>query len=676
VTTLRLELLGGFTARLASGESLALKGRKTQALLACLALEPAAAQARERLIGLLWGDRGEEQARASLRQALTELRRALGEANADLLIATRDTVALDGAAVTCDAAELDRLAAAGTPEAAARAAALYRGDLLDGMEIADAAFQEWLTGERARLRRQAQGVMARLLAHQSASGEAEPAIATARHLLALDPLDETTHRAVMRLYAETGDRGMAIRQFEACRQALRAELDLDPEAATHALAEEIRQGASGAPRRAPSGRATLAETAAGETAVGETAAATVKPSILVLPFTNLSGDAEQEYFSDGITEDIITELSRFRELSVIGRTTSFHYKDRAPKIQEVGREVGVAYVVEGSVRKAGNRVRVTAQLVDAESDSHLWAERYDRPLEDIFAVQDEIVHTTASTIAGRIDAVRRHRATQLSEESLAAYDHVLRGKALAYRFTREDNVSARAYLDRAITLDPANAQAHAVLAIVRILDWMAHWVADRDAAFAEAARLAQRAVELDEADSRAHWALGEVFMFQRQFDRARYYLEKAVRLNPNDVESRGIYGFYLTCVGEPDRGVAEFETAQRFNPFDLSWIPWLKGMAHFTARQYDAAIANLERVEVPIAEVHGWLAASYAQVGRLDDARAALEAFLRENERSMAVFPGRRLRDWETYWHAAVEYRDQAEFDHLFAALRKAGFPE
>jgi tetratricopeptide (TPR) repeat protein len=122
--------------------------------------------------------------------------------------------------------------------------------------------------------------------------------------------------------------------------------------------------------------------------------------------------------------------------------------------------------------------------------------------------------------------------------------------------------------------------------------------------------------------------------------------------------------------------VAEFETAQRFNPFDLSWIPWLKGMAHFTARQYDAAIANLERVEVPIAEVHGWLAASYAQVGRLDDARAALEAFLRENERSMAVFPGRRLRDWETYWHAAVEYRDQAEFDHLFAALRKAGYPE
>lgn len=671
MTALKIELFGGFAAHLGDGQPLALKGRKTQALLACLALAPGVAHPRERLTGLLWGDRGEEQARGSLRQALAELRRALGAGDGAVLVATRDTIALDGQAVTSDAAEFARLAEAGTPEAVARAATLYRGDLLDGVEIPDPAFQDWLAAERARFRERAQRVLTRLLEHQTGSGENEAAVATARRLVALDPLDEAAHRRLMRLYAGAGDRGMAIRQFEACREALRAELDLEPEAATQALAEEIRQGTTESNAPGP-----VAQPPRAAAPVGGVAPASDKPSILVLPFANLSGDAEQEYFSDGITEDIITELSRFRELSVIARTTSFHYKGQSPKIQEVGREVGVAYVVEGSVRKAGNRVRVTAQLVDAESGAHLWAERYDRPLEDIFAVQDEIVHTTASTIAGRIDALRRHRATQLSEDSLAAYDHVLRGKALSYRFSRDDNARARVHLERAIALDPTNAQAHSVLATIHFMDWTAHWVTDRKASFAEAFRLAQRAVALDEADSQSLWALGEVLLLQRQFDKSRYYLERAVQMNPNAVDARSIYALYLTSVGAPERAVQEFETAQRLNPFDLSWIPWLKGMAHFAARQYDQAIASLERVEVPIAEVQGWLAASYAQAGRPDDARRALDAFLRENERSMAVFPGRRLRDWEDYWHAAIEFRDPAEFDHLFAALRKAGFPD
>ena len=193
-----------------------------------------------------------------------------------------------------------------------------------------------------------------------------------------------------------------------------------------------------------------------------------KPSVAVLPFTNISGQAEQEYFSDGITEDIITELSRFRSLFVIARNSSFHYKGQSPKVQEIGQELGVQYVVEGSVRKAGNRVRVTAQLVEARSGNHLWAERYDRELEDIFAVQDELVRTIVSTVGGRIDVAGKARAVRLNDTSLRAYDLYLRAGAAQDRNTREDYQLARKYLEQAIVLDPGLAQAYHNLSLVHL----------------------------------------------------------------------------------------------------------------------------------------------------------------------------------------------------------------
>ncbi len=398
-----------------------------------------------------------------------------------------------------------------------------------------------------------------------------------------------------------------------------------------------------------------------------------KPSIAVLPFTNMSGDPEQEYFSDGITGDVITELSRFRSLFVIARNSSFTFKGQAVDVTDVGQTLGVQYVVEGSVRKAANRVRVTAQLVEAETGNHIWAERWDRELEDIFAVQDELVRTIVSTVGGRIDAIGKARATRKSEAHLRAYDFYLRAAAAEDGNTKEDYQRARQYLERAIELDPGLAMAHHHLSLVNFFEWMTHWVDDRDMAFAAALNAENTAVAIDDTDSRIHAQLGQFHHHRRSFDEAGQDFEKAIRLNPNDFQAMALYGNYLTAIGNPEDAIEQFDQAIRLNPIEPSWIRWLRGVACFTAGRYDEAIADLRSIKGPINEVRGWLAASYAGAGRLEEARATLEEFLHVAEDDMAVFPGRKLAAWDDYWHGAMQYQDEANFEHLYDALRKAG---
>ena len=400
------------------------------------------------------------------------------------------------------------------------------------------------------------------------------------------------------------------------------------------------------------------------------------PSIAVLPFTNLSGDPEQEYFSDGITEDIITDLSRFHALLVIARNSSFAFKGKPAKVQDIARELGVAYIVEGSVRRASDRVRITAQLIDAGTGNHLWAERYDREMRDIFALQDEVAQSVASAVSGRVEAAGRDRAVRLSENELESYDLLLRAKALMSKYSRAGNEQALARAERAVELDPTSARAHTYAAWCLRYNRMFWWAADRMGALARAYELAKRAVDLDPTDSLAHCVLGLIHLARREFDDARVEAEKAVDLNPNDPEARRYLGYFLAATGNPEAGIEHIDLATRLNPFDTRWAPWVRGIGCFTARRYEEAIAAFRQARDTNNEVRGWLAASYAQAGRLQEARAALEEFLQIAESDMAVFPGRRLKDWEPYWHGAFEYRDDKDFDHLFDALRKAGMRE
>ena len=244
-----------------------------------------------------------------------------------------------------------------------------------------------------------------------------------------------------------------------------------------------------------------------------------KPSIAVLPLVNMSGDPEQEFFADGLTEDIITELSRFHDLLVISRNSTFVYKGKAVKVQEVAREFGVDYILEGSVRKVGDRIRVTVQLIDAETDRHIWAERYDRQLEDIFAIQDEMTGAIVATLPGRVEAARHDRVKHKRTDNMMAYECVLAAKVLHHRSTQVDNAEAQRLLDRALALDPNYAHAHAWKACVLGQTWVYNWCADRDATFRQVAAELEVTLALDDNDSDVHRILAAVNLNRDDHDK-------------------------------------------------------------------------------------------------------------------------------------------------------------
>ena len=660
----QLTLLGGFELRLANGEVVDLTGQKDRALLAVMALAPGVSHARDKLASLLWSDRGDQQARDSLKHSLTKLRQSLPSESQPAIIADRVSARLDPALVSSDVASFERLVSEGTPAALEQATALYRGEFLEGIGIRDPAFEDWLLVERQRLRHLLEEALTKLLERSMADGAQERALAAARRLLALDPLREQACRALMLIHAERAQTAQALKLYEALRDRLRDELGVKPEPETTQLYESIltrrTAPAPEAPVPLPAERLPLPD----------------KPSIAVLPFDNLSNDPEQQYFSDGITEDIITELSRFRSLFVIAYHSSSAFKGKAVRVLDIARELGVAYVVEGSVRRAADRVRISAQLVEAATGNHLWAERYDRDALDIFAVQDEVARSVASTVSGRVEVAGRDRIERLSPTALRAYDLVLRARALMLKYNRADTQQALACVERAVQLDPTSAAAHAHAAWCHFYNHMAFWTADPRHSLAKAYEMVQRAIELDETYSFAHTIMASVQWFRRDFDQARTEHLEGIERNPNDFLARRFYGMFLAGTGDPEASLEQINLAKRLNPFDTKWVPWNRGIAYFTARRYDEAITALKQVRNPINEVRAWLAASYAQAGRLDEAKAALDEFIRVARSDMAVFPGRTLKDWEPYWHAMFEYQDQKDFDHLYEALRKAGMPD
>ncbi len=390
-----------------------------------------------------------------------------------------------------------------------------------------------------------------------------------------------------------------------------------------------------------------------------------KPSIAVLPFVNMSGDPEQEFFADGLTEDIITELSRFHDLLVISRNSAFVHKGKAVRVQDVAREFGVHYVVEGSVRKADDRVRVTVQLIDAEADRQIWAERYDRKLADIFAVQDEVTAAIVATLPGRVEAATHDRAKRKPTDNMAAYEYVLAGKALHHRSAREDNAVALRLLDRAIALDPKYAHAHAWKACVLGQTWVNGWCADRDAAFQQLSEELGIALALDDNDSDVHRILSALSLVRGDHDKAAYHQERALALNPNYDLVVVQQGELLTWLGRPEEGIDWIKKAMRLNPYHPERFWNHLGRAYFVAHRYAEAVEAFSRITRPDHTHYAFLAATLAEMGDQTAAAAhAREVLKREPAFSVQSYL------------ATLHYKRDSDRAHHREGLRKAGLPE
>ncbi len=398
--------------------------------------------------------------------------------------------------------------------------------------------------------------------------------------------------------------------------------------------------------------------------LAEAPSAAAKPAIIVLPFTNMSGDPEQEFFADGLTEDILTELSRFRELLVISRNTAFKYKGQAIDVRKVAKELGVQYVVEGSVRKAGKRVRVTVQLIDAEVDRHLWAERYDRDLEDIFELQDEVTHAIVTVLPGRVEDATRDRAARKRPESLAAYECVATAKTLHHRSVRSDNDKAMELIERAIRLDPKYAHAHAWKACI-VGQQVTYGWRDMNEGLKIIEEEATTAAALDDNDSDVHRVIAALRLRADDHERAAYHQRRALSLNPNDDLIVVQQGELLTWLGQAEEGIEWIRKAMRLNPYHPARFWAHLGRAYFVARRYAEAADAVLHIST-LDHLHlASLAACYAQLG---DA-AATAVYVKDTLARKADFSV--ARDYLPTLH----YKRQADLAHHREALLKAGLP-
>lgn len=716
MATLDLRLFGGCEGTFAPGDVLRIPTRKSWALLSYLALHPGRAVSREQLAGLLWSERDSEQARASLRQSIYEIRSALGGELADALDANREVVTIHVDSIGVDVLRFESLLQTHIVQDLEIATSLYTGAFLERMETNEPDFDAWLAGERARLHDLACRGLERLASTQLDNATPAAAIETSRRLIRLDPLRETAHRLLMRGLTADGRRSEAVRQFAVLEGELAAELGVTPDPESIRLRDElfsdcpensfahreIAQSSSNdshSPKPIRSRPFRLARhpitlsvalgilivTAIAGLWIGyfntpedgpnlaadspESVPAPDRPTIAVLPFANISDDPQQEYLTQGLTEDLITAFSKSSQLLVIARTSVATYKDNPTKVQTIGKDLGVRYVLEGSVQKMDDSLRITTQLIDAESGHHLWSERFTRKENDIFALQDDIVRRVMIELQVQLTDGEHARIASRGTTNLDAWLLRLQAVAELYKFTRESTLRTRDLLQQAHRLDPEWSRPLAGIAWSYWWEAKNGWTDDREEWIRKGVALAQRAIELDPHDTIGYMQLGNLVQLNGEHERAIALREKAVEIAPNDFQANWGLGAVLARAGEAERGVQVLRHAERLCPRPPASLVWTLSQAQLIAGHYEDAVetANRARAMAPHREPpYIQLAAANAALGRVEDAQRAAADLLR-------VTPNFSVSHWKT---TQKGYRNQAIIDDIGRLLTRSGLPE
>lgn len=670
---MRIRLFGGVEVTTRAGDGPIRFGtRKSSLLFAALVLAGSRGHRREKLSEAFWPGRGDAQSRNSLRQALADIRRSFpSRSEAGISIeGDQETVALVAAPDEADIWVFTQKQEQGTIADLAFAANLYRADLLGDVAVPD-GLDEWFGPYQSLYQRKARHLVEQLSLAQPASGSAEELACEtlAERLLAADPTSEAAHRALIRINANRGRENAALHQFEVCKAILKKHLGTEPEAQTNSLVGSLRkregvkdQGASVSTQfqtRAPDFQAVSHND---------------RPSVAVLPFQNLSGDPKQDYFADGIVEDIVTSLAHFRQLFVIARNSSFAYRERAQDVTRIGQELGVGYIVEGSVRKENDRLRIAAQLLETSTGIHLWARRFDGTLADVFDLQDEIASSIVGAIAPKVEEAEIERTRRKPTEDLDAYDYYLRGLAVHDRaVTNKETIDAALNLFmKAVAHDGGFAAAYARAARCYATRKSNRWMADPGRETAEAKMLARKAVELGRDDALAlsygGYTLGYV---GGDIEESAAFIDRALALNPNLAAAWGYSAWVQTCLGEPEKGLERAAQAMRLSPLDPRIFAWefCTALAQFCAGRYNDAARWAKqslRSQPNYASAMRVAAASYILAGQATEAEQMmtrlrdLDPLLRLSNLADVLPPFQRSEDRDNY----------------VRALRMAGLPE
>jgi TolB-like protein len=617
-----LRLFGGFElSPQPSGKRLTSLGKRERVLLAYLALSPDCRQHRRKLATLLWGDSTDETALDNLRTCVWSLRKALEDTQHRLVASEGESIALHAAAFDVDVLLFRRLAAGSQPGELEAAAKLYSGEFLDGLSIESEEFESWRRAEATRHRALVVDVLTRLMNQLDERGEAERAIVAGTRILELEPLHEPAVRQLMRLYSESGRRGPALQLYRALADALRTDLHTQPDAATRHVFTDISR--IGEEREAAPVQVATKVLPAGV-------------AIAVLPFANMSGDASQEFFSDGMTEEITSALAKAPKLQVIARTSAFQFKGKHQDVRTVGETLGVSHLIDGSVRKVGDRLRITAQLIHARDGVHLWSESYDRQLTDIFAIQEDIARAIAAALRGPLGLEPGERLVPNRTADLESYQQYLVARGL-YRARGVGLAQAIATLEPLVARDPGFAPAWALLARCYSLVPL-HSPVLFSGSVEEARRSSQillskmevagqRAIELDPKHTDGYVSLACFHMINGKWAKAEDLFHQALMLDANDPEALHFYSLMLTWLGKGKLALAMRERLRTLEPLVPVYnivsavVMWING---------DQA-SSISIVEAMSPEEFGGyyrnvcLAIAYAALGRFADAADMLQ---------------------------------------------------